>query len=83
MGFLPIKWLRALWGVELPKTEISPPIDCADCREARAYGGDACAMHGAKHPRAHTYSLGHEVRWASPFQPTNEEMPIRSSESIH
>jgi hypothetical protein len=83
MGFLPKKWLRALWGVQQPQTELSPAIDCADCREARARGGDACAVHGAKHPRPHTYSMGHEVSWASPLKGTNEEMPVRTSESIH
>lgn len=83
MGFLPKKWLRALWGVQQPRSEFAPPIDCAGCREARAEGRDACEVHGAHHPRPHTYSMGHEIRWSSPFSANNEEMPIRTSLSIH
>lgn len=83
MAFLPMKWLRALWGVSQPDTTLAPPIDCDDCRDARAHGRDACAVHGAPHPRPHTYEMGHQVSWSSPLKGTNEEMPIRTSVSIH
>lgn len=83
MGFLSKKWLRSLWGVQPVTTDVEPPIDCDDCRAARAEGRDACAVHGQRHPRPHTYTVGHEVAWGSPFKGTNEELPVRTRESIH
>ena len=84
MGFLPKKWLRSLWGVRDETTTLAAPIDCDDCRSARAAGRDACAIHGVKHPRAHTYDMGHEVSWGSPLSGThNDAMPRRESTSIH
>lgn len=83
MSFLPRKWLRSLWGVTETSTEIAPPIDCDDCRTARAAGRDACAVHGEKHARPHVYDFGHEVSWGSPFNINNDALPYRHSESIH
>ncbi len=81
MGFLPKKWLRALWGVREESTMLAAPIDCDDCRAARAAGGDACAVHGEKHPGPHTYRFGHSVSWGSPFS-SQDTMPRRESVSI-
>jgi hypothetical protein len=83
MGFLPKKWLRKLWGVDETPATFAPPIDCDDCRAARAAGRDACAVHGVKHPAPHTYNMGHEVEWGSPLSGTlNDTYPRRESESI-
>jgi hypothetical protein len=81
MGFLPKKWLRALWGVNQPTTELAPPIDCQSCRIARQAGGDACVEH-AHHARPHTYHLGHEVEWGGVFDHPLETMPNTTEESI-
>lgn len=83
MGFLPKKWLRKLWGVSDTSTAIAAPIDCQDCRDARARGLDACPVHGEKHIRPHVYDMGHEVSWGSPMSLYNDAMPRRESESIH
>jgi hypothetical protein len=84
MGFLPKKWLRSLWGVSQPTTQMMDPIDCDDCRNARSAGRDACEVHGVKHARPHTYNIGHEVSWGSPLSGThNDAMPRTESESIH
>lgn len=84
MGFLPKKWLSALWGVNQPKTRLDPPIDCAECRIARRNGGDACYVHGEHHLRPHTYDVGHEVQWGDGvFDHPFDAMPTRESESIH
>jgi hypothetical protein len=83
MGFLPKKWLRSLWGVEQPRAQFDPPIDCDDCRRLRAAGKDACAVHGVHHPRPHVYSMGHELGWGSGLDSygtsarRNESLPAR------
>lgn len=83
MGFLPKKWLRKLWGVTDVTTQVAAPIDCDACRSARARGLDACETHGIKHPRPHTYDMGHDVTWGSPLSTYNDTIPRRESESIH
>ncbi len=83
MGFLPKKLLRALWGVQQPATTLAQPLDCDACAVARQAGSDACFEHHAAHARPHTYSIGHQVEWGSPFSASNDQMPIRNSESIH
>jgi len=82
MGFLPKKWLRSLWGVSETPTTFAAPIDCDDCRAARAAGRDACAVHGVKHPAPHIYRMGHEVDWGGVFDRPENTYPRRSSESI-
>lgn len=83
MGFLKKNWLRKLWGVSEPTTQIAAPIDCDACREARSRGLDACETHHAAHVRPHTYEIGHEVEWGSPLNLNNDAYPHRQSESIH
>jgi len=39
------KLLHTLWGVNDAPAEITPPIECAACVEARAAGKDACSEH--------------------------------------
>lgn len=82
MGFLPKKWLRALWGVKQPSMQVDAPIDCDDCRSARARGGDACAVHGVKHPRPNTYHMGHEVDWGGVFDNPDNTYPRTTRPSI-
>jgi hypothetical protein len=83
MGFLKMNWLRKLWGVQPVSTKVAPPIDCADCRDARGRGLDACEVHHNAHLRPHTYEVGHQVSWGSPLSMNNDQMPLRDSESIH
>ena len=82
MGFIPKKILHAIWGVRQPKQRLDAPIDCSACRIARMNGGDACWEHHEKHPRAHTYHMGHEANWGSGLDGRSEAMTRPSSESI-
>ncbi|MGZ3421937.1 MAG: hypothetical protein ACXVEF_37270 [Polyangiales bacterium] len=81
MGFLPKKWLRALWGVNQPATQLAPPIDCERCRIARQSGVDACPEH-RHHLRPHLYRMGHEVQWGGVFDHPLETVPRTSVETI-
>jgi hypothetical protein len=82
MGFLPKKWLRALWGVTQPTAKIAAPINCDACVAARAAGLDACPEHGVKHPRPHTYRMGHEVDWGGVFDNPDNSYPRSSRPSV-
>ncbi len=82
MGFLPRKWLRALWGVNDVSSRVASPIDCDDCRAARAAGRDACEVHREKHPRPHTYRMGHEVDWGGVFDHPENTYPRSTRPSL-
>jgi hypothetical protein len=81
MGFLPKKWLRALWGVNQPTMQFDPPIDCERCRIARQAGKDACPEHH-HHARPHTYHMGHQIEWGGIFDNPQNAMPRYDDERI-
>jgi len=76
------KLLNALYGVKEPTTEMAPPIDCEDCRDARAAGKDACAFHHHQHPHAHTYRIGGQVAYGGVMDHADSVIPSSSQTDV-
>jgi hypothetical protein len=76
MATLVRRWFDRLWHVKKPSEAIDAPLDCDACREARAEGRDACAVHHTR-PLPHRYFVGDELRYSSgledPWTRTDDE----------
>jgi hypothetical protein len=77
------KLINALYGVKETPTEMAPPLDCDDCRLARAAGKDACLAHHHQHPRAHTYSIGGQVEFGGVMDHADSVIPHSSQTDVN
>ena len=64
MGFLPRKVMNLLWGTPEPVDEITRPIECDACADARSVGRDACDEH--HHHHGHGRHSSTKMRAAPP-----------------
>lgn len=56
--------LHVIWGVSDPPVDLTPPIECDACVDARRAGRDACFEHHSHH--THSHPIGKAIDWDDP-----------------